>query len=217
MHTMNKMKLWMLAAIILCGGIVGVTSCTPKSKTETEAKSKAEAPISKEKSDSNLIRSIEKSPELYGAIGGYLTDSIGVHYSPGELCIPCPTVIAWDRQNPDSVRVLGDFWVFNYNVVGDTLKTVSGGSHPGAMYLKKIGKRYVVTSFDRVGDGSNFLPSAKRIFGDMYEAFHSINSNEETREQARAIFIAAYVKSHQLPVKYYQDYGWPAREIPSLK
>jgi hypothetical protein len=51
----------------------------------------------------------------------------------------------------------------------------------------------------------------------MYEAFHSINSDEETREQVRALFIAKYVKDNKLPVKYYQDYGWPARKIPSIK
>ena len=204
------MKLWTMAAFLLCAAMC-LNSCTSNTKSETKA------PISKEKSDNNLMRSIEKSPELYGAIGSYLADTIGSQYAPGELCIPCPTVIAWDRENPDSVRVLGDFWVFNYNVDGDTLKTVSGGSHPGLMYLKKFGSHYKVISFECVEDGSNFLPSAKRIFGDMYEAFHSINSNEETREQARAIFIAKYVKDNNLHVKFYKDYGWPAHEIPLNK
>ncbi len=58
------------------------------------------------------------------------------------------------------------------------------------------------------------LVTHSRIFGDMYEAFHGINSDEETREEARSIAIGWYVKNHNLPVKYYQDYGWPAKEIP---
>ena len=27
--------------------------------------------------------------------------------------------------------------------------------------------------------------------------------------------IADYVKANKLPVKYYQDYGWPAKVIPA--
>ena len=204
---MNKMKLWMLAAILF-SGVMCYASCSSNSNE------KSEAPITKEESDNKLMNEIEKNPEFYAALNGYLADSIGSQYAPGEVCIPCPTVIACDQQNPDNVRVLGAFWVFNYNVVGDTLKMVSGGSHPGLMILKKTDDGYAVTSFDQVEDGSNFTPSAKRIFGDMYEAFNGINSDEETREQVRAIFIAKYVKDNKLPVKYYQDYGWPAKEIP---
>ena len=188
---MKKMKfLMLLSAIILC--------CSTTCKME--------------ESDKAFMSLVEQNPEFYAALNSYLVDSIGSQYAPGELCIAYPTVIA-----STNLRVLGDFWVFNYNVVGDTLKTVSGGSHPGAMNLKKTDTGYVVTSFEQVEDGSNFLPSAKRIFGTMYEAFHSINSDDETREQVRALFIAKYVKDNKLPVKYYQDYGWPARKIPSIK
>lgn len=197
---MKTMKFLIVAAAFLCCSMTCVNN------------GKSAAPITREESDQAFLSQIEQNPEFYAALNGYLADSIGSRYASGELCIPCPTVIA----STINLRVLGDFWVFNYNVVGDTLKTVSGGSHPGAMTLKKTDTGYVVTSFDRVGDGSDFLPSAKRIFGDMYEAFHSINSNEETREQIRALFIAKYVKDNNLPVKYYQDYGWPAKEIPAL-
>jgi hypothetical protein len=101
-------------------------------------------------------------------------------------------------------------------VVGDTLKTVSGGDHPGKMCLKKNEKgEFEVISFEQVEDGHGNEASARRIFGDMYEAFHGINSDQETREQARGIAIARYVRANNLPYKYYQDYGWPAKEIPT--
>lgn len=202
---MKKMRLWMMAAILFCGVMV-MNAC--------QSNSKAEAPITREESDKAFMAEIEKHPELYTAMNNYLADSIGSQYAPGELCIPCSTVIASVTQDDGNLHVLGAFYVFNYNVVGDTLKMVSGGSHPGAMILKKTDDGYVVTSFEQVEDGSNFLPSAKRIFGDMYEAFHGIDSDEETREQIRAIFIAKYVKDNKLSVKYYQDYGWPAKRIP---
>ena len=198
----------MMTAIFLCSGMACVNA--------SQSNSKAEAPITREESDKAFIGMIEKNPEFYAALNGYLAETIGSQYTPGELCIPCPTVVASVPQDDGTLRVMGDFWVFNYNVAGDTLKTVSGGSHPGAMIVKKTDKGYEVISFEQVEDGSNNLASAKRIFGDMYEAFHGINSDEETREQARSLFIAKYVKDNKLPVKFYQDYGWPAREIPAL-
>lgn len=205
---MKKTIILMLAAIFLCSGMTCVNA--------SQSNSKAEAPITREESDKAFMAQIEKNAEFYAALNGYLAEKIGSQYAPGELCIPCPTVVASVPQDDGTQHVLGDFWVFNYNVVGDTLKTVSGGSHPGAMILKKTDKGYEVISFEQVEDGSNNLASAKRIFGDMYEAFHSINSDEETREQVRSLFIAKYVKDNKLPVKFYQDFGWPAREIPAL-
>lgn len=205
---MKNFRMLLMAAIVMGGGLMCMNSCTSRAKTE--------ASTSQVDSDSVKKAEIERhSNMLYDAMNRYLADSIGSQYAPGELCIPCLTVISWeqDKENPDSVSVLGDFWVFNYNVVGDTLKTVSGGSHPGKMILRLIDDLYEVISFDQVGDGSNFTPSAKRIFGDMYEAFQSINSDEDAREQARADFIVKYVKANKLSVKYYQDYGWPAKQL----
>ena len=198
----------MMTAIFLCSGM----SCGNASQSN----SKAEAPNTREESDKAFMAQIEKNAEFYAALNGYLAETIGSQYAPGELCIPCPTVVASVLQDDGTLRVLGDFWVFNYNVVGDTLKAVSGGSHPGAMIVKKTDAGHEVISFEQVEDGSNNLQSAKRIFGEMYEAFHGINSDQETREQARALFIAKYVKDNKLPVKFYQDYGWPARKIPAL-
>ena len=54
----------------------------------------------------------------------------------------------------------------------------------------------------------------EKIFGDQYEAFHEINSNQEKRESIRLQFIADYAKKNNLPVKMVQDYGWPAVELP---
>lgn len=196
---MKMMKLWMLAAILFCG-VAGLTSCHNDNGQE---KGVAEIADEARQGDCEYI------------IGEYLTDSVAPHYAPGEVSIPCIQVVGFDDSNPDSVLVWGDFWVFNYNVAGDTLKTVSGGAHPGMFTLQPADEGgYVISGFDQVADGSESLPSAQRIFGDKYESFHVINSNEEKREEVRANQIADYVKAHNLPVKYFQDYGWPAKEIP---
>ena len=113
------------------------------------------------------------------------------------------------------MMVWGDFWVFNYNVEADTLMMVSGGDHPGLMRLNKFDNGYMVTGFEQVGDGSDFDPSARRLFGLKYGDFHKINSDQEAREKERARSIADYVKENNLTVKFYKDYGWPAVAIPA--
>jgi len=199
---MKKMKLWLLAAILLCGA-----GC----------KDAGQSTADDQKTDQDSVDLVEATGDFdfMPVVDKYLVDSIGAFYAPAEICIPCATIVACEQPTPDSAMVWGDFWVFNFNVVGDTLKTISGGDHPGLMCLKKNAKgEFEVVTFDRVVDGHGNLESAKRIFGEMYEAFHGINSDEETREEARSLAIARYVKAHKLPVKYYQDYGWPAHEIP---
>ena len=188
---MKTMRLWMMAAILFCGAGC-LVSCNVN-KT---------APFD--------------DVAATDAVAQYMVDSIGSQYEPGEVCIPSVAIIAIEKVNPDSIKLWGDYWVFNYNVVGDTLKCVSGGSHPGKMVLRMTDNGYEVIALEQVADGSDNLESAKRIFGEsLYDQFHAINGNQEVREDCRANYIADYVKVHNLPVKYYQDYGWPAREIPA--
>lgn len=148
------------------------------------------------------------------AVDRYLTQEIAPNYAPGEICIPVINVVDVNEQNPDSILVWGDFWVFNYNLAGDTLKTVSGGDHPGLMCVKQTETGFEVIGFDRVVDGAGNIASAKRIFGDKYGAFFAANSDENKREQVRAIAIAKYVKDNALTATLYQDYGWPVKPIP---
>ena len=202
---MKQMKLWMMAAILACGAAC-VTSCNNNGNANAEKAASTDSV--------DAVEMFNHFPFL-PALNQYLVDSIGSQYAPGEICIPCPTIVACDNESDSVMKVYGDFWVYNFNVAGDTLKTVSGGDHPGVMRVMQNEKgEFVVLSFEQVEDGHGNEASAKRIFGDMYEAFHGINSDEETREEARSVAIGWYVNTHNLPVKYYQDYGWPAKEIP---
>ena len=82
------------------------------------------------------------------------------------------------------------------------------------MHVKKTENGFEVTSFDVVADGSDNMPSAKKIFGDKFDAFWELNSNQEKREDMRLRFSSDYVKKHNLPVTMLQDYGWPAVALP---
>ena len=200
---MKTMKLWMLAAILFCGAGC-LTSCTGNANADKAA------------TDTIAADTVKVGDVVMEGVKKYLVDSIGSQYSAGDMCIPVVVMTCTEGVNADSVFKWGDYWVFNYKVVGDTLKTVSGGNHSGKMLLtKNENGEYHVVSFEQVEDGAGNLSSAKRIFGEYYDAYQAVNSNENYREEVRATAIADYVKAHNLPVKYYQDFGWPAKEIPA--
>lgn len=195
--------MWMLAAILICSTVL--VGCGSKNAKEQPKEATVE---------NNQVVNVFDSKACDAAVANYLENVIGKQYAEGQYSISSPFVISTDNGDLQDVKVWGDFWVFNYNLSGDTLKTVSGGSHPGLMHLKKTDKGMEVTSFEVIEDGAGNLESAKRIFGDQYEAFHEVNSIQEKRESIRLQFIADYVKKNNLPVKMVQDYGWPAVELP---
>ena len=199
----NTRLLFALAVLILLG-VCMTTSCKNKASDNQQAEATADT-----------LPMIEQDHDEYlAAIETYLR-TIGSQYTPGEVCIPSYTVVAINDNDTDYTRVWGDWWVFNYNIVGDTLKCVSGGSHPGLMYLKQNDThKWIVTSFDQVEDGSRYLPSAKRIFGEYYDTFHKVNSDQHHRDSVRLTQVAYYVQQHNLPVTMLQDYGWPSVELP---
>lgn len=168
--------------------------------------------------DVNEARNEEVSKEqentYLSAIDRYLVEEIGKHYAQGEHCVPIRNIVAVDESNAEDILVWGDFWVFNYNQAGDTLKCVSGGNHPGLIHICQTENGFEVNTFDQVEDGSSNLSSAKRIFGDKFDAFQAINSNKEDREKLRAEGLAKYVKKQGLSATTYEDFGWPVKQLP---
>lgn len=197
-------KYGFLASIVIACGMTMLTSCQPKSGSTDQSSAPSEATSSEQPTTLTLEQVVDQ----------YIVDTFGKQYTQAEVCIPQQIVVATDESNDQDIKVWGDFWVFNYNIAGDTLKTASGGSHPGLIHLKKGDNGYEVTAFDQVGDGSQFEPTAKKIFGDKYEAFMKVHSNDKVREQNRAQGIAKFVKEHNVKATMYQDYGWPAVKLP---
>ena len=73
---------------------------------------------------------------------------------------------------------------------------------------------YEVASFEAVEDGAGNMESAKSIFGDYYETFWALNSNQEKREDMRLHYTADYVKKNNMAATVLQDFGWPAVNLP---
>ena len=197
---MKKTKYLCMVAAIAFVFCAGLTSCNKKPAS-------AAAPSEEVVSETNYFPAIDR----------YLVSEFGSKYAQGEHSIPFHSIVGVDERNADDILVWGDYWVFNYNQVDDTLKTVSGGSHPGLMHIRQTDNGYEVTGFDAVADGSENLKTAKEIFGEKFDAFQAINGDEKRREQLRADVIAAYVKSHDLSATMYQDSGWPAVKLPHIE
>ncbi len=155
--------------------------------------------------------------QFYYVVYDYITNVLGKGYLPGDVTIPCPLIVYEDDSNASEVLLYGDFQVYNYslNAEGTTLMTVSGGSHPGLMHIAKTESGYAVTDFDAVGDGSDFEPTAKRIFGDRYNDLIKVSSDKDAAEATRAQIIANYAAANDLPITGYQDYGWEKRALPT--
>ena len=154
------------------------------------------------------IANNRKEQAIRQAISDYLLREIAPYYLQGDLCVPSLMMV-----REEDTCVWGDYWVFWYNISGDTLKTVSGGSHPGMMTLKYENGKPQVVDFERVEDGSRFMPTAKRIFGDYLGIFMNMHANESVREAVRREQLSEYVQQNGLNVHYYQDFGWEAKEL----
>ena len=186
-------------------GLLTITVCGNR---QTQ---KAETPAA----DSIQVDSAAQEEETtyFPAIHRYLVDSISSQYAEADIRVPLPTVVAVDEGNGEDIKVWGEFWVMNFNQVGDTLKLVSGGSHAGLMHIRQTAKGYTVTGFDQVGDGSSFVKTAKQIFGDKYDAFMAAYSDHEKRNRHHEQLLSEYVKKHHLTATMYQDNGQDAKPL----
>ena len=183
-----------------------------------EAQSYSTQPISliildKKYADKAVVMVNEQVKDYYVAVERYLTERIAGYYAKGEYSVPVYQEVAVDASDSTDIRIWGDFWVYNYKQEGDTLKCVSGGSHPGLMHVCQMGENFYVSNFKQVEDGSRFLPSAKRIFGEYFETFQIHHSDSDEHESLRYDVLRAFVRDHKLSATKYQDYGWPAKNL----
>ncbi|MBO6112074.1 MAG: hypothetical protein J6P45_03370 [Lachnospiraceae bacterium] len=192
--------------------------------SEEEASGTAATDASKEASDTEVeVAAAEDNalpafvyPEddpVLSAVSDYITVELASNYEPADVCIPVIRVVAVDDSKEDDILVWGEFYVNNYDLNGDILETKSGGNYPGCMHLKKEGDVCTVTAFDVVEDGSRYDESAKKIFGDKYEEFAGLSSDDTDRENVRKETIKKYVDINGLNIKAYKDFGWEPVEL----
>ena len=152
--------------------------------------------------------------DIEARVYNYLSQNVGNVLAPDQICIPVCNILKVDDTDKNDIKVYGDFWVFDYELEGDTLMCVAGGDYPGCIHLKETEHNYEVTGYDMVEDGSGYTESAKKIFGDLYDKFTEVQSDTAARDAKRREIIKDYVHANYLDkIKYYKDYGWDAVAI----
>ena len=204
MYLMSVLLMTLLFAAAGCGSSVSVSEENDFADADTDV-SDAEG----EADTGALPPYVYDGDADIAAICDYLTNEVASNYDAADVSIPYMKVVDKDDSDPDDTKVWGDFWVINYDLKGDVLEMASGGNYPGLMHLKKNDDAsFTVTDFEAVEDGSNFLQSAQKIFGDRYEDFAKAQADDEAMEKIRAEFIKDYVDANGLNITAYQDYGW---------
>ena len=200
------------------------TSAEVAPEAETTEEVTSEATIEETASEENTANEKENSQALpayeypgpeafYYELYKYMVEEIGSKFTDYEVCIPNPMILEVDESDKSDIKVYGDFWVDNYNLDGETLMSVSGGSYPGIIHIKLSEAGYEVTGMDVVADGSDYMESAKELFGDKYDDFAKLTSDQDAREANRAQIVANYVAANGLNITQYQDYGWDPVEL----
>ena len=151
---------------------------------------------------------------FYYDVYQYLVKELGQNFEAADVSIPNVIEIALDETNKDDIIMYGDFWLFNYKLDGDTLVAQSGGDFPGVLHIKQTDSGFEVTRFDVVEDGSNSVPSAKKLFGDHYDEFSKLMADDEKKEANRRQIIANYAAANNLNITKVQDYGWDPVDLP---
>lgn len=141
----------------------------------------------------------------------YLPDSVDSILIP--ILNPVGTV-----ESEGEILYYGNFFIESFIRNGNTLESVSGGSNPGVMHLKKAGTDYVVTEFERAMDGSDFESSLKELTRgneEIFENFFKGTGEENSREEAIISALREYLNHNGLQdeIKYYKEYGWDPVEI----
>lgn len=136
----------------------------------------------------------------------YSPDSVDTILVP--LLNPVGTV-----ESGDEILYYGRFFIESFIRNGNTLESVSGGSSPGVMHLKKVGSDYVVTEFERALDGSEYDSSIKELARgnqEIIDGFFKGTGDDVSREDAIVLALREYINHNGLQdeIKYYKEYGW---------
>ncbi len=157
----------------------------------------------------------EYEGKLFEEVYDHIEDKFEDSFAKADVGVPVAIVVDVDQSNPDDIVIKGDFELYNFNQKGDTLECASFGSFPGAIHLEKEKDGdYEVTKMELVEDGSEFNSSAKKIFGDKYDAFMKVQSDDKTRDSYRDQILANYVEENGLSIKKVKDYGQDAVTLP---
>ena len=185
------------------------------SKTEEALEDTSMKPDIQENSNVELPAYTYPGPEVFYTVVYDKVLEFAKDYEKADVSIPVVQDVYLDESDNSDIKYYAIFEIYNYNLDGTTLMIASGGQYPGVMHSSTDETAgYKVDSIEIVEDGSNFEPSAKRVFGDKYDAFIEKQGNSDERQKLRAQIIANYVFANNLDITSFQDSGWDPVDLP---
>ncbi len=179
-----------------------------KTVTVTSPETSAEEP--EEKKDVKPLPAYVYTGEnsLTKAVGEKLLSDKAQFFDKASVSVPVPVIVDTDESNTDDIKVWGLFWLLNYDLEGNVLENVSGGSFPGCMHLKKTADGYEITKYDEVEDGEDYADSLKTICEGSAERVKKFSEASGTVDSEIKSALEAYVEANDLDITAYKEYGW---------
>ena len=151
---------------------------------------------------------------LWAAVYNYLSfDAIDM-VDPEHALIPYANIVDVDDSDPEDVHVYGDYYLWEFEINDDTLVAVSASHIPGVIHMEQTGDKDNALYYGLSMDQGLTDDEVKEIFGQYYEHYLTLSSDEEMRDSGIAGNIADYVKANGLSVTKYQLYADSVEELP---
>jgi len=118
-------------------------------------------------------------------------------------------IIYKEVQTEEELLVFGNFYEYGYQQMGNVLESTSGGEMPACFHLKSTADGYEVVSVEVTGDGAMYDEGIREFtegYPGVYEMFFSGDPN--ACDNAQKEYVAMYVKTNNLDIKYMKNYGW---------
>ena len=151
---------------------------------------------------------------LWAAAYNYLSFDAIEAVDPEHVLIPYANIVDVDDNDPENVLVYGDYYLWEFEKDDDTFVAVSASHIPGVIHMRQIGDKD-----DAIYDGLSMDQcltddEVEELFGQYYEHYLTLSSDEEMRDAGIAGNIADYIKANDLSVTKYQLYPGSVEELP---
>lgn len=160
------------------------------------------------------IHAYDGFDNLWAATYNYLSFDAVDPVDPEHVLIPYANIVDVDDSDPDDVLVYGDYYVWEFEQNDDTLSSVSSAHIPGVIHMTQIGDDDFVDYYGFSMDQALTDDEVEEIFGEYYDHYLTLSSDEEMRDSGIAYNIADYVKANDLPITKYQIDDGEVKELP---
>lgn len=135
-----------------------------------------------------------------------------------HVLIPYVNIVDVDETDPSDVLLYGDYYVWEFEKQQDTLVMVSGGHCPGVIHLERTGEGETAIYSPKGTMDEGFTDDdTKAIFGEYYDHYLTLSSDDAARDSGLALNIADYVTVNNLDITGYQMSPDETKDLPAAR